>query len=102
MREYLLKRTDDVLQRMARARVVVLFAFHTIVFAACYVLAEVVGNDLAPIALTRAFWAAMGTVVVIQLSVGGLFRFYAGWGGWVASGSPLRLSRARTTALEGA
>ena len=99
MREYLLKRTDDVLQRMARARVVVLFAFHTIVFAACYVLAEVVGNDLAPIALTRAFWAAMGTVVVIQLSVGVLFRFYAGWWRYVSIADALRMAGGLTTAL---
>jgi FlaA1/EpsC-like NDP-sugar epimerase len=99
MREYLLKRTDDVLQRMARARVVVLFVFHTIVFAVCYLFAELTANDLAPLALTPAFWTAMAAVVVIQLSVGAVFHFYAGWWRYVSIADALRMAGGLTTAL---
>src|SRR5712671_613832 len=99
MHEYLLKRADGVLQRMARARVVVLFAVHTIVFATCYGLAELTGHDFAPLPLTPAFWSGLGAVVVIQLSVGVVFRFYAGWWRYVSIADAIRMTAGLTTAL---
>lgn len=99
MRQYLLKRVDEILQRMARARVVVLFAFHTAVFAACYLFAEIVEHDMSAIALTPGVWTAMGAVVVIQLSAGVLFRFYAGWWRYVSIADAIRMTAGLTTAL---
>ena len=91
---------ESLLNRIAGARVVILFAFHAIVFTACFLLAYLVRFDFA---LPPAFFAyARGTaifVVTTQLLVGIVFGFYRGWWRYVGIADVIRLFFGLTVAL---
>ena len=100
MRDYLFTRIDATLVRMAGARVIVLFLFHAIGFAACYALAEWLRFEfrIPPDDHARV-GDAMLAVVAVQLLVGVVFGFYRGWWRYVAIGDAVRLAAGLSTAL---
>jgi FlaA1/EpsC-like NDP-sugar epimerase len=83
---------DSFLLQMAAARVAILFAFHAVVFIACYVLAYLLRFDFAipPEALTT-FRSSLSVVVGVQLMIGVLFGFYRGWWRYVGMVDVVRL-----------
>jgi FlaA1/EpsC-like NDP-sugar epimerase len=77
---------------MAAARVVILFFFHAVVFAACYAMATLVRFDFAiPSNYHETFKLTLPIVVGVQLLVGLLFGFYRGWWRYVGIADVIRL-----------
>jgi FlaA1/EpsC-like NDP-sugar epimerase len=92
MRSLLKTVTGHLVARTPAARVVVLFSFHAIVFAACYVLASLLRFDFnIPPHMVRALKAALPVVLGVQLTVGALFGFYRGWWRYVGIADVTRL-----------
>ncbi|MCU1348754.1 MAG: putative nucleoside-diphosphate sugar epimerase [Acidobacteria bacterium] len=83
---------EAVLDRMAAARVAILFLFHAAVFVACYLIAWLlrfefaVPGDFKPL-LTTTLLFVVGT----QLLVGLFFGFYRGWWRYVGIADVIRL-----------
>jgi FlaA1/EpsC-like NDP-sugar epimerase len=91
---------DSLLVRVAAARVLILFAFHTIVFAGCYALAWLIRFDFhIPRGFAATFTWSLPVVVGVQLLVGVFFGFYRGWWRYVGMGDVVRLVFGLTTAL---
>lgn len=83
---------DLFLVRLAGARVAILFAFHAIVFAACYAFACLVRFEFAiPPEYNETFKWNLLVVVAIQLLLGVIFGFYRGWWRYVGIGDVFRL-----------
>ena len=89
---------EQFLIRVAAARVVVLFLFHAVVFAACYALATLVRFDFAiPVIYQATLKSALPIVVCVQLLVGLAFGFYRGWWRYVGITDVVRLVAGLTT-----
>lgn len=90
---------DSFLTRIAAARVVILFLFHAVVFAACYALANLLRFDFTiPQDYMAIFKTMLPVVVGVQLTVGGFFGFYRGWWRYVGMGDVIRLGLGLSTA----
>jgi FlaA1/EpsC-like NDP-sugar epimerase len=91
---------DSLILRVAAARVVILFAFHAIVFTGCYALAWMLRFDFQiPPEFLETFKWSLPVVVGVQLVVGALFGFYRGWWRYVGIGDVVRLVFGLTTAF---
>ncbi len=83
---------EQFLRRIAAARVVILFFFHAVVFAACYAMATLVRFDFAiPANYHETFKLTLPIVVGVQLFFGLLFGFYRGWWRYVGIADVIRL-----------
>jgi FlaA1/EpsC-like NDP-sugar epimerase len=100
MRDYLYRRIDATLVGMPGTRVLVLFVFHAIGFAACYAIAEWLRFEFrVPQDELARVQDAMPVVVAVQLLVGAIFGFYRGWWRYVSIGDAVRLAAGLLTAL---
>jgi FlaA1/EpsC-like NDP-sugar epimerase len=88
------------LQRVAAARVVILFAFHAAAFTACYILAWLLRFEFAipSFAIGTLKWS-IAVVVGTQLVLGAAFGFYRGWWRYVGITDVVRLVAGLTSAL---
>src|SRR5204862_3417853 len=78
--------------RIAAARVVILFVFHALVFAACYAFAYLVRFEFAiPPEYLAAFKWSLPVAVGLQLAIGLFFSFYRGWWRYVGIADVVRL-----------
>lgn len=96
--------TDNALKtfliRYTPARMALLFAFHTVVFAASYSFAWLVRFEFAiPPEVFDVFRGTFVGVVTLQLFVGFLFGFYRGWWRYVGLADVIRLVSGITTSL---
>lgn len=83
---------EQFLIRLARARVILLFALHAFVFTACFVAANLVRFEFSlPAAYRPTLLAALPVVVGVQLLFGFAFRFYRGWWRYVGINDVIRL-----------
>lgn len=83
---------DSFLIRIAAARVTILFAFHAVVFAACYAFAYLLRFEFAiPADFNETFKWSLPVVLGIQLVVGIAFGFYRGWWRYVGMADVVRL-----------
>jgi FlaA1/EpsC-like NDP-sugar epimerase len=84
--------TDSFLVRIAASRVTILFAFHAVVFAACYVFAYLLRFEFAiPGEFNETFRWSLPVVLGVQLLVGIAFGFYRGWWRYVGMADVVRL-----------
>jgi FlaA1/EpsC-like NDP-sugar epimerase len=84
--------TDSFLVRIAASRVAILFAFHAVVFAACYVFAYLLRFEFAiPKEFNETFRWSLPVVLGVQLLVGIAFGFYRGWWRYVGMADVVRL-----------
>jgi FlaA1/EpsC-like NDP-sugar epimerase len=91
---------EAFLIRIAGARVVILFVFHALVFAACYAFAYLVRFEFAiPAEYLDTFKWSLAVVVGLQLTIGAFFGFYRGWWRYVGIADVVRLVFGLTTAL---
>ena len=83
---------ERLLLRLAYGRVVILFLFHAVVFAAAYAFSYLVRFEfaIAPDFLST-FKSSLIIVVSIQLLAGVVFGFYRGWWRYVGMGDVVRL-----------
>jgi FlaA1/EpsC-like NDP-sugar epimerase len=83
---------DSFLIRLAGARVAILFAFHALVFAACYAFAYLLRFEFAiPAEFNATFKWSLPVVLGVQLLVGIIFGFYRGWWRYVGMADVVRL-----------
>jgi FlaA1/EpsC-like NDP-sugar epimerase len=83
---------DSVLRRLAGARVLILFIFHAIVFAAAYALSCLLRFEFhIPPEFLPTFRSSILVVIGIQLGVGAIFGFYRGWWRYVGIADVVRL-----------
>jgi FlaA1/EpsC-like NDP-sugar epimerase len=83
---------DSFLVRIAAARVTILFAFHAVVFAACYAFAYLLRFEFAiPSDFNETFKWSLPVVLLVQLLVGAAFGFYRGWWRYVGMADVVRL-----------
>jgi FlaA1/EpsC-like NDP-sugar epimerase len=83
---------DSLLVRLAGARVAILFAFHAIVFAACYAFAYLLRFEFAiPTEFNETFKWSLPVVLGTQLLIGIVFGFYRGWWRYVGMADVVRL-----------
>jgi FlaA1/EpsC-like NDP-sugar epimerase len=91
---------DSFLIRVAGARVAILFAFHAVVFAACYAFAYLVRFEFAiPNEFNETFKGSLPVVLGVQLLVGIVFGFYRGWWRYVGMADVVRLVFGLSAAL---
>jgi FlaA1/EpsC-like NDP-sugar epimerase len=91
---------DSFLVRIAAARVVILFAFHAVVFAACYAFAYLVRfGFVIPQQFNETFKWSLTVVLAVQLLIGIVFGFYRGWWRYVGMADVMRLVFGLSTAL---
>ena len=91
---------ETFLLHVAAARVAILFAFHVLVFAACYSFAYLVRFEFAiPQEFNATFKWSLPVVVGVQLLIGIIFGFYRGWWRYVGMGDVIRLVFGLTSAL---
>jgi FlaA1/EpsC-like NDP-sugar epimerase len=91
---------DSFLHKLAGARVAILFAFHALVFTACYSFAYLVRFEFAiPAIFHETFKWSLPVVVGVQLAIGIIFDFYRGWWRYVGIGDVIRLVFGLTTSL---
>lgn len=84
--------TDSFLIRIAAGRVVILFAFHAVVFAACYAFAYLLRFEFAiPKEFNETFRCNLPVVLGVQLLIGIAFGFYRGWWRYVGMADVVRL-----------
>src|SRR5438093_7983539 len=88
-----------LVRRLAGARVLALFVFHAVVFAAAYAFSYLLRFDFSvrPDYLAT-FKASLPVVVGIQLLAGAIFGFYRGWWRYVGIADVVRLVFGLTTA----
>src|SRR6266849_1116743 len=90
---------EALLNRLAAARVLILFIFHAIVFAAAYAFSYLVRFEFAvPPEHITTFRSSLLVVVGVQLLIGILFGFYRGWWRYVGIADVMRLMFGITTA----
>jgi FlaA1/EpsC-like NDP-sugar epimerase len=90
---------DAFLSRLAGARVLILFTFHALVFAACYAFAYLLRFDFTiPTDFAATFPTGMVVVVAVQLVMGIFFSFYKGWWRYVGIADVIRLVFGLSTA----
>lgn len=90
---------EAFLRRLASARVVILFLFHAVVFAAAYAFSYMLRFEFAiPPDWVITFRSSLLVVVGIQLLIGIPFGFYRGWWRYVGIGDVVRLVFGLTTA----
>lgn len=95
-----LKSLESLIVRAGSARVLILFAFHAIVFAGCYALAFLLRFEFdIPHDYLRKLQTTAPFVVGVQLVVGAVFGFYRGWWRYVGIGDVLRVVFGMTAAL---
>ncbi len=95
-----LSRLDAFLLRLAGARVIVLFIFHVLVFAAAYQFAYLVRFEFSiPPEFAPILRSSLPVLVGIQLFVGFVFGFYRGWWRYVGIADVIRLVFGLSTAL---
>jgi FlaA1/EpsC-like NDP-sugar epimerase len=83
---------DALLIRLAGGRVVILFFFHAVVFAACYAFAVLLRFEFAiPPEFNQTFRWSLPVVLGIQLLIGVAFGFYRGWWRYVGLADVVRL-----------
>lgn len=83
---------DTFLIRLAGARVAILFAFHALVFAACYAFAYLLRFEFAiPPEFNDTFKWSLPVVLGVQLLIGIIFGFYRGWWRYVGMADVVRL-----------
>ena len=91
---------DSFLLRIGPARVAILFAFHALVFAACYVFAYLVRFEFTiPVEFMQTFKWSLPVVVGTQLLIGIVFGFYRGWWRYVGLADVVRLVTGLSTSL---
>ncbi len=91
---------DSFLLRVGAARVAILFAFHALIFAACYISAYMVRFEFnIPAEYSATFRWSLPVVVGIQLLVGIGFGFYRGWWRYVGLADVVRLVFGLSTSL---
>lgn len=91
---------DSFLIRLAGARVAILFAFHALVFAACYAFAYLVRFEFAiPTEFIETFKWSLPVVLGTQLLIGIAFGFYRGWWRYVGMADVVRLVFGLSAAL---
>jgi FlaA1/EpsC-like NDP-sugar epimerase len=83
---------ESLLARLAGARVLILFVFHAIVFAAAYSFSYLLRFEFnIPPEFTLTFKSSLIVVVGVQLMIGLIFGFYRGWWRYVGIGDVVRL-----------
>lgn len=88
------------LLRLGAVRVTMLFAFHAIVFAACYAFAWLVRFEFAvPPEFLPMIYGSFPVVVGTQLLVGVFFSFYRNWWRYVGLADVIRLVFGLTVAV---
>jgi len=87
--------------RIRELRIATLFAFHCVVFAACYAFAWIVRFEAfeVPAEFIPTFKAGFWPVVGIQLLAGAVFSFYRGWWRYVGLAEVIRLVVGLTSAV---
>jgi FlaA1/EpsC-like NDP-sugar epimerase len=91
---------DSFLIRLAGARVAILFAFHAIVFAACYAFAYLLRFEFViPAEFNDTFKWNLPVVLGVQLMIGIVFGFYRGWWRYVGMNDVVRLVFGLSAAL---
>src|SRR5436305_7564885 len=91
---------DALLIRLAGGRVVILFLFHAVVFAACYAFAVLLRFEFAiPPEFNQTFRWSLPVVLGIQLLIGVAFGFYRGWWRYVGLADVVRLVFGLSVAL---
>jgi hypothetical protein len=92
---------EAFLGRLAAARVVILFLFHAVVFAAAYAFSYLLRFEFAiPPDYLPTFRSSLLVVVMIQLLVGLIFGYYRGWWRYVGVADVVRLVLGLTTATD--
>ena len=90
---------EAFLGRLAAARVVILFLFHAVAFAAAYAFSYLLRFEFAiPPDYLPTFRSSLLVVVMIQLLVGLVFGYYRGWWRYVGVADVVRLVFGLTTA----
>jgi FlaA1/EpsC-like NDP-sugar epimerase len=90
---------DKIVEKLAGARVLILFLFHVFVFSISYVFATLVRFEFEiPKNHMAGFEASLPLVVGVQLAVGLFFGFYRGWWRYVGITDVMRLVAGLTTA----
>ena len=93
-------RIERFLSQAAYARAAILFVFHLVVFAFCYVAATLVRYEFGvPEAYIPVVKASLPLVVAVQLLAGLLFGFYRGWWRYVGIADVVRLVIGLSTAM---
>jgi FlaA1/EpsC-like NDP-sugar epimerase len=83
---------ESLLRRLAGARVLILFIFHAIVFAAAYAFSYLLRFEFnIPPEFSLTFKSNILVVVGVQLVIGAIFGFYRGWWRYVGIGDVVRL-----------
>lgn len=83
---------ESFLERMAPARVAILFLFHALVFTVCYIFAWLLRFEfMVPLDYRPLLTSSLIFVVGVQLLAGALFGFYRGWWRYVGIGDVVRL-----------
>ncbi|MBW3671707.1 MAG: polysaccharide biosynthesis protein, partial [Acidobacteria bacterium] len=94
-----MSRFDKIVERLAGARVLILFLFHAFVFWISYVFAMLVRFEFEiPKNQLDGFEASLPLVVGVQLGIGLFFGFYRGWWRYVGISDVMRLVAGLTTA----
>jgi FlaA1/EpsC-like NDP-sugar epimerase len=94
-----MSRIDTLMDRLAGARVLILFLFHALVFCLAYVFAYLVRFEFEiPASQMDPFEASLPVVVGVQLVAGFFFQFYRGWWRYVGISDVVRLVAGLTTA----
>src|SRR5207253_2047774 len=90
---------ETLLNRLAAARVVLLFFFHAVVFAGAYAFSYLLRFEFTiPPEYGLIFKSSLFIVVGFQLVIGFLFGFYRGWWRYVGIADVVRLVFGLTTA----
>ncbi len=90
----------SLIQRVAPARVVILFLFHALVFTLCYTFAWLLRFEFSiPAEWMPIFKWSLPAVVGTQLLVGAFFSFYRGWWRYVGIADVVRLVAGLTVAV---
>jgi FlaA1/EpsC-like NDP-sugar epimerase len=90
---------EAVLHRLAGARVLILFIFHAVVFAAAYTFSYLLRFEfVVPPEFVPTFKSSLLVVVSVQLLTGVAFGFYRGWWRYVGMADVVRLVFGLTTA----
>lgn len=91
---------ESFLERMAGARVALLFLFHAFVFSICYAFASLLRFEFTiPPEYLDTFKGTFPVVVTVQLLIGLIFGFYRGWWRYVGIADVVRLVVGLTTSL---
>lgn len=91
---------ESLVIRLVAARVLILFLFHAVVFAACYVVAYLVRFEFRiPGEYLLILKSSLPLVLAVQLLIGFFFGFYRGWWRYVGMVEVIRLVFGLTAAL---